>query len=99
MRVEGLEPTHLAALDPKSSVSTNSTTPASALLDRRRALNKGGQKYFIFNVEQGSETFLSIKKPYEVAQGFLNSGLFGLFTHKAGVFTSHSKHRKYANSY
>jgi hypothetical protein len=42
---------------------------------------------------------LSIKKPYEVAQGFLNSGLFGLFTHKAGVFTSHSKHRKYANSY
>ncbi len=25
---EGLEPTHLAALDPKSSVSTNSTTQA-----------------------------------------------------------------------
>ena len=28
VRAEGLEPTHLAALDPKSSVSTNSTTPA-----------------------------------------------------------------------
>ena len=28
MRVEGLEPPHLAALDPKSSVSTNSTTLA-----------------------------------------------------------------------
>jgi hypothetical protein len=28
VRVEGLEPTHLAALDPKSSVSTNFTTPA-----------------------------------------------------------------------
>ena len=26
--MEGLEPTHLAALDPKSSVSTNFTTPA-----------------------------------------------------------------------
>ena len=28
VRVEGLEPTHLTALDPKSSVSTSSTTPA-----------------------------------------------------------------------
>ncbi len=28
VRVEGLEPPRLAALDPKSSVSTNSTTPA-----------------------------------------------------------------------
>ena len=28
VRVEGLEPTRLAALDPKSSVSTNFTTPA-----------------------------------------------------------------------
>ena len=28
VRAEGLEPTHLAALDPKSSVSTNFTTPA-----------------------------------------------------------------------
>ena len=28
VQAEGLEPTHLAALDPKSSVSTNSTTPA-----------------------------------------------------------------------
>ena len=31
VRVEGLEPTHLAALDPKSSVSTNFTTPASSI--------------------------------------------------------------------
>ncbi len=28
VRVERLELSHLAALDPKSSVSTNSTTPA-----------------------------------------------------------------------
>lgn len=28
VRVEGLEPTRLAALDPKSSTSTNSVTPA-----------------------------------------------------------------------
>jgi hypothetical protein len=28
VRMKGLEPTHLAALDPKSSVSTNSTTSA-----------------------------------------------------------------------
>ena len=30
VRVEGLEPTRLAALDPKSSVSTNFTTPAQS---------------------------------------------------------------------
>jgi hypothetical protein len=30
VRVEGLEPPSLAALDPKSSVSTNFTTPASS---------------------------------------------------------------------
>lgn len=28
VRVKGLEPPHLAAPDPKSGVSTNSTTPA-----------------------------------------------------------------------
>ena len=28
VRIEGVEPTHLAALDPKSSVSTNSTISA-----------------------------------------------------------------------
>ena len=28
VRVKGVEPPRLAALDPKSSVSTNSTTPA-----------------------------------------------------------------------
>lgn len=28
VRAKGLEPSHLTALDPKSSVSTNSTTPA-----------------------------------------------------------------------
>ena len=28
VRVKGLEPPHLAASDPKSDVSTNSTTPA-----------------------------------------------------------------------
>ena len=29
VRVKGLEPPHLAASDPKSDVSTNSTTPAN----------------------------------------------------------------------
>jgi hypothetical protein len=29
VRVKGLEPSHLAAPDPKSGVSTNFTTPAS----------------------------------------------------------------------
>ena len=28
VRIEGVEPTHLSALDPKSSVSTNSTISA-----------------------------------------------------------------------
>ena len=32
VRVEGLEPPRLAALEPKSSVSTNFTTPASLML-------------------------------------------------------------------
>jgi hypothetical protein len=35
VRVEGLEPTHLAALDPKSSVSTNFTTPAIFKINKR----------------------------------------------------------------
>ena len=33
MRVEGLEPPRLAAPEPKSGVSTNSTTPAQFLYD------------------------------------------------------------------
>ena len=32
VRVEGLEPPQLASLDPKSSASTNSATPAYILL-------------------------------------------------------------------
>ncbi len=31
VRVEGLEPAHLSAPDPKSGVSTNFTTPAKSL--------------------------------------------------------------------
>ena len=31
VRAKGVEPPHLAALDPKSSVSTSSTTPAKRL--------------------------------------------------------------------
>lgn len=45
VRVEGLEPPCLAALDPKSSVSTNFTTPAldvngSAKIDSRFHISK-----------------------------------------------------------
>jgi hypothetical protein len=32
VRVKGLEPSHLAAPDPKSGVSTNSTTPAVVII-------------------------------------------------------------------
>jgi hypothetical protein len=38
VRMEGLEPPHLAASDPKSDVSTNSTTPGLI----RRSLCEGG---------------------------------------------------------
>ena len=33
MRAKGVEPLHLAALDPKSSASANSATPANLILD------------------------------------------------------------------
>ena len=36
VRAERLELSHLAALDPKSSVSTNSTTPAMSNLQGRK---------------------------------------------------------------
>ena len=39
VRVKGVEPPRLAALDPKSSASTNSAIPA-----------KGGQIYYFFNI-------------------------------------------------
>lgn len=46
VRVEGLEPPSLAALDPKSSVSTNSTTPAFFKTVRKYTLNfKNKEKY------------------------------------------------------
>ena len=34
VRMEGLEPAHLSALDPKSSVSTNFTTSAFPIFNR-----------------------------------------------------------------
>ena len=34
MRVKGLEPPRREALDPKSSVSTNFTTPARLMVDK-----------------------------------------------------------------
>ena len=43
VRVEGLEPPFLAALDPKSSVSTNSTIPAVFGLNPKN----GVQSYLI----------------------------------------------------
>jgi hypothetical protein len=62
VRVEGLEPTHLAALDPKSSVSTNFTTPAaisiihdrslllnSHTLDRALSVKRGAKVYIFLN--------------------------------------------------
>ena len=44
MRVIGLEPTHLAAPDPKSGVSTNFTTPAVVLECKYR--NKASKTKF-----------------------------------------------------
>lgn len=56
VRVEGLEPTHLAALDPKSSVSTNFTTPAlfnamqiyEGIVHIRKFLSKKKRIFFSF---------------------------------------------------
>ena len=56
VRVEGLEPTHLAALDPKSSVSTNFTTPA-----RSERSAKVGIRIFRWNLQAMNLT-LSWKK-------------------------------------
>lgn len=60
MRVIGLEPTHLAAPDPKSGVSTNFTTPAVVgqkrnVLERRVQIYKG-----IFIKQQKIIIFLSL---------------------------------------
>ncbi len=38
VRVKGLEPPHLSALEPKSSVSTNFTTPAFSCVQRYQIL-------------------------------------------------------------
>ena len=51
VRVEGLEPPHLTALDPKSSVSTNFTTPA---IQRRR---KYRMKYSINQAKKMKSNF------------------------------------------
>ena len=40
VRKEGLEPTHLTALEPKSSASTNSATFAADTLKNQRALSR-----------------------------------------------------------
>ena len=48
VRQEGLEPSHLAALEPKSSVSTNSTTSALQSYNDLRS----GAFYFIQTILQ-----------------------------------------------
>lgn len=45
VRVIGLEPTHLAAPDPKSGVSTNFTTPAVDQLQNKCLFRYCGCKY------------------------------------------------------
>jgi hypothetical protein len=50
VQAERLELSHLAALDPKSSVSTNSTTPAisSANINKHQKLQSSSLLFFYF---------------------------------------------------
>src|SRR5450432_3173596 len=43
VRAEGLEPPQLSSLEPKSSASTSSATPAESICRGRRAYNMGPQ--------------------------------------------------------
>lgn len=65
--MEGLEPAHLSALDPKSSVSTNFTT--SAIPDKAIRLICYGlfQSTFLKKVDKGSDNFFLCKS----IQGFI----------------------------
>lgn len=56
VRMEGLEPAYLSALDPKSSVSTNFTTSANFI-----SLLKGfDQPFPLFSLELGVQRYLFI---------------------------------------
>ena len=57
VRTERLELSHLAALEPKSSVSTNSTTSAfQYFLKQRRQIMNLAPLYFEYGVDDGDRT-------------------------------------------
>ncbi len=55
MRTERLELSHLAALEPKSSVSTNSTTSAFEAVKAKAPDYKSGA-FFEYGVDEGDRT-------------------------------------------
>ena len=56
VRVVGLEPTRLAALDPKSSASANSATPAYLRPKPQPYRTANGMRVFLFNRGQRANT-------------------------------------------
>ncbi len=70
MRVKGLEPSRLAALDPKSSVYTNFTTPAGVF-----ALRRHKSKRF-FNYVQVLGEMDSCRARPQVQKKAANGGVF-----------------------